>query len=766
MLGAILTGVVFALVLVFFGKFLKRRLSILFAAVPLGIFLYFSQYIKPIANGDTIVQSVSWLPSFGINLDFTLDGLSLMFSLLISGIGFLVFLYASEYLKGHKYLDRFYGYLGLFMAAMLGVVLSDNVITLFLFWEITSISSFFLIGFNNDDKVSRKNAIIALSVTGFGGVLFLGFSIILGSIAGTYSIIEMLGAKDVIAQSAYYIPIIFLLFGAAFTKSAQFPFHFWLPGAMRAPTPVSTYLHSATMVKAGIYLLMRFTPVLGGQNIWHYTLIIFGSVTMVYAAIQIVSKTDLKAILAYSTISALGVMVFLTGLGTNKAILAASVFILVHALYKATLFLITGIIDHKTHTRDIRKLAGLNKVLMPIAIIGFLAALSNGGVPPTFGFLGKDLIYEAALEAEKWNWILTGLAVFTNILLFYSGFQVGVKPFIGKLPTEYEKITMPKPQLWIPPAILALLSIIIGIFPLLIQNSLVVPTLTALQVAEDALHLKLWHGFNLVLGLSMFTILIGLLIYFRMKPSDKRIAFFERCETFSPKTVVLKGGFIFEKLSLKWTNFFQNGYLRNYINTILLFVVFLLGFLLISHIQLKVNFEEMTAITFPELATLIILIISVLFAVITQSRLAAVAALGIVGLSISLIFLFYSAPDLAMTQFSIDTLTMILFVLVLYRLPKYLNLTNPRNRIKDIVIATTFGTLIALLALEVWQVTNTNEISQFYAENAYTMAKGKNVVNVILVDFRGIDTLMESVVLTIAALGVYSLLKLRLHQKD
>ncbi len=766
MLGAILTGVVFALVLVFFGKFLKQRLSILFAAVPLGIFLYFSQYIKPIANGDTIVQSVSWLPSFGINLDFTLDGLSLMFSLLISGIGFLVFLYASEYLKGHKYLDRFYGYLGLFMAAMLGVVLSDNVITLFLFWEITSISSFFLIGFNNDDKISRKNAIIALSVTGFGGVLFLGFSIILGSIAGTYSIIEMLGAKDIIAQSAYYIPIIFLLFGAAFTKSAQFPFHFWLPGAMRAPTPVSTYLHSATMVKAGIYLLMRFTPVLGGQNIWHYTLIIFGSVTMVYAAIQIVSKTDLKAILAYSTISALGVMVFLTGLGTNKAILAASVFILVHALYKATLFLITGIIDHKTHTRDIRKLAGLNKVLMPIAIIGFLAALSNGGVPPTFGFLGKDLIYEAALEAEKWNWILTGLAVFTNILLFYSGFQVGVKPFIGKLPTEYEKITMPKPQLWIPPAILALLSIIIGIFPLLIQNSLVVPTLTALQVAEDALHLKLWHGFNLVLGLSMFTILIGLLIYFRMKPSDKRIAFFERCETFSPKTVVLKGGFIFEKLSLKWTNFFQNGYLRNYINTILLFVVFLLGFLLISHIQLKVNFEEMTAITFPELATLIILIISVLFAVITQSRLAAVAALGIVGLSISLIFLFYSAPDLAMTQFSIDTLTMILFVLVLYRLPKYLNLTNPRNRIKDIVIATTFGTLIALLALEVWQVTNTNEISQFYAENAYTMAKGKNVVNVILVDFRGIDTLMESVVLTIAALGVYSLLKLRLHQKD
>lgn len=766
MLGAILTGVIFALVLVFFGRFLKRRLAILFAAVPLGLFLYFSQYIKPIANGDIITQSVSWLPSFGINLDFTLDGLSLMFSLLITGIGFLVFLYASEYLKGHQYLDRFYGYLGLFMAAMLGVVLSDNVVTLFLFWEITSISSFFLIGFNNNDKASRKSAITALSLTGFGGVLFLGFSLILGSIAGTYSITEMLNAKELIVQSDYYIPIIILLFGATFTKSAQFPFHFWLPGAMLAPTPVSTYLHSATMVKAGVYLLMRFTPVLGGPDSWHYTLLAVGGVTMVYAAVQIVSKTDLKAILAYSTISALGVMIFLTGLGTNKAILAASVFILVHALYKATLFLITGIIDHKTHTRDIRKLSGLRKVMLPIAIIGLLAALSNGGVPPTFGFLGKDLIYEAALESERWNWLLTGASVFTNILLFYGGFQVGVKPFIGDLPAKYEKITMPKPQLWIPPAILALLSIVIGIFPLLIQDSLVVPTLNALHVLEDELHLKLWHGFNLVLGLSMLTILIGLLIYFKMQPSDKRTALFTKYEPLSPKAVILKGGFYFKKFSFKWTNFFQNGYLRNYINTILLFLVFLLGFLLISHIQLKMNFDAMTDITFPELATLIILIISVLFAVITQSRLAAVAALGIVGLSISLIFLFYSAPDLAMTQFSIDTLTMILFVLVLYRLPKYLNLTNPRNRIKDVIIATTFGTLIALLALEVWQVTNNNEVSRFYAEHAYTLAKGKNVVNVILVDFRGIDTLMESVVLTVAAIGVFSLLKLRLHQKD
>lgn len=766
MLGAILAGTLFALVLVFLGKFLKRRFSVLFAVVPLGVFLYFLQYITPISNGKTIIQNISWLPSFGVNLNFTLDGLSLIFALLISGIGFLVFAYASEYLKGHAYLDRFYGYLGLFMSAMLGVVLADNVVTLFVFWELTSISSFFLIGFNNNDKASRKSAIAALSITGFGGVLFLGFALILGSITGTYDISEILNSKETIAQSPYYVPMIFLLFGAAFTKSAQFPFHFWLPGAMRAPTPVSTYLHSATMVKAGVYLLMRFTPILSGPEIWHYTLIAVGGLTMLYAAVQILFKTDLKAILAYSTISALGIMVFLTGLGTREALLAACVFILVHALYKATLFLITGIIDHKTHTRDITKLSGLRKVLLPIAAIGFLAALSNAGIPPTFGFIGKDLIYESTLNFGDWSIMLTTIAILTNILLLYAGFLVGIKPFSGPLPEVYNKIRLPNFMLWLPPAILAFLGVLFGLFPALIQDGLVQPALWALGVPTPDLHIKLWHGFNTVLLLSSITIAAGSLVYFSVKISEKRISASTKFETISPKTIIFKMAATFEKFSMKWTGFFQNGYLRNYINTILLFSIVSLGILLFSHIRLNIDFNAMTDITILEMATLVILIISILFAVTTQSRLAAVAALGVVGLSIAMIFLFYSAPDLAMTQFAIDTLTMILFVLVLYRLPKYLNLTNRRNRLKDIIIATAFGAMIALLSLEVWQETHNAETSRFYAENAYTLAKGKNVVNVILVDFRGIDTLMESVVLTIAAIGVFSLLKLRLHQKD
>lgn len=765
MLGAILAGLLLSIFLVIFGRFFKNRLSFVLSAVPLGVFLYFLQFISEISANKSVVQQIEWIPSLGVNLNFHLDGLSLIFALMISGIGFLVFIYASAYLKGDRYLDRFFGYLGLFMAAMLGVVLSDNVITLFVFWELTSISSFFLIGYHNKDKESRKSAIIALAITGLGGVLFLAATLILGSQAGTYSIAEMIGLQAQLVESPYYVLIIILLFGAAFTKSAQFPFHFWLPGAMKAPTPVSTYLHSATMVKAGVYLLLRFTPVLGTTEIWKYTLIIVGGITMVYAAIHTLFKTDLKSILAYSTISALGILVFLIGLGTQQALLAACVFILVHALYKATLFLVTGIIDHQTHTRNINQLSGLRKVLLPVAVAGFLAAISNAGIPPTFGFIGKDLIYEATLHHNFGNWMLTGFALATNALLLYAGFIVGIKPFSGKLPESFTGVTMPSVLLWVPPLILAILGIAIGLFPGWVQNVLLQPTVLALGV-EQQVSLKLWHGFNTVLLLSGITIALGLLLYFWSKPSAKKEAYLVRFESISPKGILLGGASVFQNFSDKWTHFFQNGYLRNYLNTILLFAILLLGFLMFTHIRLTIDFQSLSHVSLLEFVTVAILIISVIFAVTTQSRLTAVVALGVVGLTISMIFLYYSAPDLAMTQFSIDTLTMILFVLVLYKLPKYLNLTNLRKRTKDAFLALSFGGLIMLLALEVLQEYNPTDVSAYYAQNAYLLAKGKNVVNVIIVDFRGVDTFMETIVLTIAAIGVFSLLKLRLHNKD
>ncbi|RZK63293.1 MAG: Na(+)/H(+) antiporter subunit A, partial [Pedobacter sp.] len=369
--------------------------------LPVALFCYLLQFISLISNGDVAYEFYEWVPSLNINFAFRMDGLSLLFGLLITGIGSLIFLYSSAYLKGHKYLDRFYAYLCLFMASMFGIVLSDNILLLFIFWELTSISSFFLIGFNNDSPDSRKSALRALSVTGLGGFFLLTGIVLIGNITGTYSISELLTAGEQIKNHDLYPLVIALVCIGAFTKSAQFPFHFWLPGAMKAPTPVSAYLHSATMVKAGIFLLLRFTPILGGTPEWSYTLMIFGGFTMIYTALNALFRIDLKSILAYSTISALGLLTFLIGLGTEKALIAALTFIVVHALYKATLFMTTGIIDHETGTRDLTKLSGLRKVLLPVFIAGLLAALSSAGMPLFFGFISKDLIYEATLNADQ-----------------------------------------------------------------------------------------------------------------------------------------------------------------------------------------------------------------------------------------------------------------------------------------------------------------------------------------------------------------------------
>lgn len=766
MLTAILTGFIFSVLLVVAGKYMKRKAAILSALVPLGLFIYFLQFTSEISSGEIITKSYEWVPSLGVNLGFTLDGISLIFALMITGIGFLVFAYTATYLKGHEYLDRFYGYLSIFMAAMLGVVLSDNIISLFVFWELTSISSFFLIGFNNKEEASRKSALLALSITGIGGLLLLAGALILGNITGTYSISEMLLFKGLIAESSHYIIIVILIFGAAFTKSAQFPFHFWLPGAMKAPTPVSTYLHSATMVKAGVYLLMRFTPSLGNTELWNTTLITVGAITMIYAAIHTLFRTDLKGILAYSTIAALGILVFLIGLGTREAFVAACVFILVHALYKATLFLVTGIIDHETGTRDVTRLSGLRKVLLPVAIAGFLAAISNAGIPPSFGFVGKDLIYEATLHFGGTGILLTVLAIITNILLLYAGFLAGIKPFTGKLPQSFEKVHMPGFLMWIPPLILAILGIAIGVYPSIVQDSLIQPAVTAMGQNGSEVQIKLWHGFNLILGLSAITIGVGLLIYFLFKPSLKLEKGIARFDKIAPKSIVESIGYGFGLGAKKVTGLIQNGYLRYYVSVIILFMVLLTGYTLLQNTKYVIDYDSFSELTIYEVLTLLVMAVGILYTVFTRSRLAAVAAMGVVGLAISLIFVYYSAPDLAMTQFSIDTLTVILFVLVLYRLPKYLKLSDRKARIKDGFLSVVFGSLITVLALEVLGEPQGSQITDYYAENAYVLAKGKNVVNVILVDFRGIDTFMEIAVLTIAAIGVFSLLKLRLTKKN
>jgi multicomponent Na+:H+ antiporter subunit A len=760
MLAAILSGFIFALGMVPFGKYFKGKAAIATTLLPLGLFVYFFSLL-PKAG---LVQTWAWAPTFGVDLSFHADGLGLLFALIITGIGALVFLYASAYLKGHIYLDRFYAFMGIFMGAMLGLVLSDNLITLFIFWELTSISSFFLIGFKNEDPASRKSALVALGLTGFGGLLLLAAAVIMGDIAQTYSIREMLRLGVSFSEHGSYVAILALVFGAAFTKSAQFPFHFWLPGAMKAPTPVSTYLHSATMVKAGIYLLMRFTPLLGDHDYWNTTLYAVGGITMLYAAVQMVFRTDLKGILAYSTIAALGILTFLIGIGTKEALLAACLFVLVHALYKAALFLVAGILDHETGTRDVTRLAGLGKVMLPVAIAGFLAAISNSGIPPSFGFVGKDLIYEATLHAGAMQIGLTAAAFLTSALLLYGGFITGIKPFLGKMPQEFAKAHLPTPVLWGPPLLLGLLSLLFGVAPHLLEDVLARPALASMGVLDPDFHLKLWHGFNTVLLLSGLTIGLGLLFYLLFKPSLRLEAGIARLQGISPEGISEWLSGVFSVFSARYTAFWQSGYLRYYIMSILLFSIFLLGYRLFSGVYLYIDYSQISELVFYEIAVLGIMFVAILLAVFTPSRLTAVASMGVVGYAMCLIFVFYSAPDLAMTQFTIDTLTVILFVLVLYRLPKYLQLSSPALRLRDGAVALAFGSLITVLALEVLNEPINRDTGQFYADNSYILAQGKNVVNVILVDFRGIDTLVEISVLTVAAIGVYSLLKLQLKK--
>ena len=761
MLAIVVLCFITAISLLFFGNYIKKNAAFGLTFLPLAGFVYFLSKLPQITNGNTVTESYNWVPSLGIQLTFRLDGLSLLFALLITGIGTLVFAYTSNYLKGNEHLDRFYGYLSVFMAAMLGLVLSDNLISLFVFWELTSISSFFLIGFKNSSATSRTSALRALTVTGLGGLFLLAGALTFGTIADTYSFQEILNGSIDFTQHPLYSLLLLFIFGAAFTKSAQFPFHFWLPGAMEAPTPVSTYLHSATMVKAGIYLLLRFSPVLGQHEYWQLTLITIGGITMIYAAFHTLFRTDLKGILAYSTIAALGILVFLIGIGTELALTAALTFIVVHALYKATLFLVTGTIDHEAKTRDVTQLAGLRKVLLPVAIAGFLAAFSNAGIPPFSGFIGKDLIYEAGLQSFQ-PVLLIVVAVITNILLAYAGYLVGIKPFIGKLPEKFEKIHLPSPLLWFPPLLLAVLGLLFGIFPKLL-NALVTPALQQTFISANLVQLKLWHGFNLVLLLSLVTIISGLLLFYFLKPNNDWTKFIAKFHTISPLGIFEKTGVLSTKVSSLWTNFFQNGFLRNYVLTIILVISFLIGYNLFFNAKFLWDFSTILSVTNYEIGILSVMLVAILFTVFTSSRLTAVASLGVVGYAICLLFVFYSAPDLAMTQFTIDTLTVILFVLVLYRLPKYLTLSNNKIRIRDGIVALFFGALITILALEVIQEPMQNETGKFYAENAYLLAKGKNVVNVVLVDFRGIDTLVEITVLVIAAIGVFGLLKLRIR---
>lgn len=753
----VLTG----FVLTFTAPWIRRRLRKwslpVFLVYPLAALALLWNISETIQKQSAIAVSLPWVPSLGVNLSLRIDGLGWLFGLLISGIGALVIVYAHGYLHHHPQENRFYGFLFLFMTAMLGVVWSEDIFLLFVFWELTSISSFLLIGLEHPEEKARKAALQALLVTAGGGLALLAGLVGLTLITGSSNLSVMNTLNGKIVQSELYLPVLLLILAGAFTKSAQFPFHFWLPGAMAAPTPVSAYLHSATMVKAGVYLLARLTPALGGTPQWHTLLTLFGLATLLAGAFLALGQTDLKRLLAYTTVASLGTMVFLIGLGDSLAIKSAITLILAHALYKGALFFVAGGIDHSAHTRDLNRLGGLAGTMPFTAFAAVLAGLSMLGLPPALGFISKELVYEAALESASGGNTLIALIALSGVTAV--GIWVAFLPFWKKPDEQTARGHGEEITLWLPPVLLGLISLGLGLLPGIASKALVQPAVEAVLLKSTPVKLALWHGFTPMLALSGLTLAIGTVLALnrmRFQPAVQTIL--QTLAPISPERGYERGLTGLKHFAALQTNFLQNGYFRRY-----LMVTILSGILLVGIVLLQSDSLPWTSFTPPRFYEVILVgvILTGVFTVTrTSSRMAAAALLGMMGFTIALIYLLYSAPDLAMVQFTIETLSVILFVLVIYRLPQFTRTRGGPPAVLDVVVSVAAGVLVTVLVLTLSAVPHDSLVTSFYAENSLKLAQGRNVVNVILVDFRGFDTLGEITVLALAGIGVFALLKL------
>ena len=707
---------------------------------------------RAVSEGGRVVE-LPWAPSLGLSLSFNLDALGLLFAILITGIGALVALYASGYLSDHHHVGRFFASLFAFMGAMLGVVLSDNVLTLFVFWELTGFTSYLLIGFDHERAAARAAATQALIVTGAGGLALLAAGVLLADVSGTTSLSAMAEARAAIVASPFYGAIAGLVLLAACTKSAQVPFHFWLPNAMEAPTPASAYLHSATMVKAGVYLVARMTPLVGATPLWTTTVAAVGAATMMVGAYRAVQEVDLKRILAYSTVSALGVLTMLLGVGTREAIIAALVYLVAHAGYKGALFLVAGAIDHETETRDISALGGLRRAMPATAVAGSAAALSMAGVPLTLGFVGKDGAYEALLGAADWFPWLLALMVLASILLGLAGLIAGVLPFYSRQGSAKATHDAAWP-LRLPPLVLAIGGLCAGIVP----SALVGPmssAATAVAGMPVEASLAVWHGVTPALLLSVLTLAAIAVAYV----VNERV----RTRTWRPRY----GSEDLYEGALSWLDAasraiappLHSASLRTYVMVIVVSTVVVGGFSLVSHPRLDSAVPH-TSVTAHDVLIVGLIISGAIAATLAQSTMAAVLSLGSVGYGVAMMFLSFGAPDLAMTQFSVETLTVLIYVLVFRRFREFGPLSPRLVRTRDGLIAAGIGLFIGGLLVSIATTETAPALREYFARFGPTLGHGRNIVNVILVDFRAFDTLGEITVLATAAIGVRGLLRL------
>ncbi|QCK16522.1 hydrogen gas-evolving membrane-bound hydrogenase subunit E [Mangrovivirga cuniculi] len=753
-----------SLITSYFYKKFERGIQVILSALTLGIIIYYCTFIAPVSGGETFTFYHAWVDSLNIHLSFYIDGLSLFFTLLISIFGLLVLLYSFKYMEEYKQRNRFFGYLLFFMGSMLGLVQSSNLISLFIFWELTSFSSFLLIGFNAHKEESRRAARQALLVTAGGGLALMAGFIFLEIITNSgFNLVEILNSSDKIVDSSLAPAALVLIAIGAISKSAQFPLHFWLPNAMAAPTPVSAYLHSATMVKAGVYLIFRLNPIFQDIPLWGYLIGITGAVTMTFGAFKAFQEDDLKRILAYTTISALGIFFMMTGAGGKEAFNAVILYVLAHALYKGGLFLTAGSIDHQAGTRNVSQLSDLSRKMPYTSIALTLCFASMAGIIPFIGFVGKESLYEVLYHSNE------PLATVYLVLLFIAGalftaisIDVVYNALLVKGKLHDKKISEAKFLMVLSPLVLATGGFIMGLIPGVSVEPLLKWASVSIYPADPSMKLKLWHGFNFVLLLSVLTIFTGVGIYFIRKTLIK-----------FTKPELLKADFWYDKTiqgigtsSRVLTDIVQNGYLRNYVSMVIMtFSIIIILVLIKENLLFLPALEAITeGMEIYEIVIISLITIAVIILFNTKSRLIVTATFGIIGYSIALAYTLFSAPDVAITQFLAETLTLILLILILHKLPAY-TLKRLKSHRKYLPIAVVFGSIMTFISYTMLNYEKDSDLKTFFLEKSISEGKGENAVNVILVDFRALDTLGEITVLTITMIGIIALLRVQYKKR-
>ena len=744
--------------------------------VALGGLALVMTAFSAVADGEVIRHEIEWMPALGVNFVLRLDGLAWLFCMLILGIGVLVVLYARYYMLPEDPVPRFFSFLLAFMGSMTGLVLSGNLIQLVFFWELTSLFSFLLIGYWYHTATARDGARMALTVTAIGGLCLLAGVLMLGHIAGGFDLEVVLAAGDVIRGHPLYLPTLILILLGALTKSAQFPFHFWLPHAMAAPTPVSAYLHSATLVKAGVFLLARLWPVMAGTDAWLWIVGTAGLATMMLSAYIAIFQHDLKGLLAYSTISHLGLITLLLGLNSELALVAAIFHIVNHATFKASLFMAAGIIDHESGTRDIRRLSGLNRLMPFTARLAIIAAAAMAGVPLLNGFLSKEMFFAEALAAPAP--LPTLLSVLPIAAIVWSAFSVAYSlrfihgAFFGPDPVGLPR-TPHEPPSWMrfPVEILVLTCIVVGILPsATVGTFLHAAVMSILGPATPEYSLTIWHGFNLPLLMSFIGMTAGVGLYLALQPHLLRGI------EGPPLLRHLEGRRLFERtmVFLSWRlarsleSFFGTPRLQPQMRLIV-------GLALLAGASAAYLRGIGPGNLAPAAADPVLVVVLAVGAACAVGaawqakfhRFAALVLLGGAGLATCVTFVWFSAPDLALTQLLVEIVTTVLLLLGLRWLPKRVPVPDEpraeaiarRRRLFDLGIATVAGAGMAALAYSVMTRSPPELLGQYFLQNAYTEGGGTNVVNVILVDFRGFDTLGEITVLGVVALTVYALLR-------